>query len=693
MRRFLVWIAALTLSAALVRAAEPPAAVFPGATWSEKSPAELGLNAARLEAARDYALSAGGSGMIVRGGHAVLRWGDQAQRYDLKSTNKSLGATLLGVALLDSKLKLDDLAIKYQPGLGVPPEENKKTGWIEKITIRHLLTQTAGFQKPGGYMPLDFEPGSKWQYSDGGPNWLAECITLAYRRDCDELMFERVCNPLGITREDFVWRKNQYRPHEIDGLPRREFGSGVSANVNALARMGLLYLRGGVWNGQRILPAEFAKEAGGLAPSIRGLAVAAGDPHTGASKHYGLLWWNNADGTLDEVPKDAFWSWGLYDSFIIVIPSLDIVVARAGPAQSWKRDPKGEPYDVLRPFLTPIATAANRDFTAKSTAPATLTPAAKPPYPPSPVIAGIDWAPASTIVRHAKGGDNWPITWGADDWLYTAWGDAYGFEPFLPKKLSIGISRVAGNPPNFRGENILAPTAEAVGDGNRARKASGMLMLKGGTLYMLVRNVGNSQLGWSRDQGRTWEWADWKFETSFGCPTFLNFGKAYAGSRDNYVYVYSQDHDSAYERADRMVLARAPQDRLRQRTAYEFFVRRKDDGSAEWTSDVAKRGAAFENPGQCYRSSVTYNAGLKRYLWTQTGAGEDTRFAGGFSIYDAPEPWGPWNTVYHTPLWDVGPGETCSFPTKWMSADGRTLHLVFSGDDCFSVRQATLRVK
>jgi len=339
-------------------AQEKAALVFPAATWSEMTPAEAGLDAAKLAAARDYALTAGGSGMIVRGGHVVLRWGDQAQRYDLKSTNKSLGATLVGVALLDGKLQLDDPAVKHQPGLGVPPEENKATGWIEKITIRHLLTQTAGFQKPGGYMPLDFEPGTKWRYSDGGPNWLAECVTLAYRRDCDELMFERVCDPLGITRDDFVWRKNSYRPHEIDGIPRREFGSGVSANVNALARIGLLYLSGGVWNGQRILPAEFVKEAGTLAPSIRGLEVAAGDPHLGASRHYGFLWWNNADGALDEVPKDAFWSWGLYDSLIVVIPSLDIVVARAGPAQSWKRDPQSEPYDVLRPFLGRIASAA-----------------------------------------------------------------------------------------------------------------------------------------------------------------------------------------------------------------------------------------------------------------------------------------------------------------------------------------------
>jgi len=46
--------------------------------------------------------------------------------------------------------------------------------------------------------------------------------------------------------------------------------------------------------------------------------------------------------------------------------------------------------------------------------------------------------------------------------------------------------------------------------------------------------------------------------------------------------------------------------------------------------------------------------------------------------------------VFSTERWDVGPGETSSFPTKWMSADGQMLHLVFSGDDYFSVRQATL---
>ncbi|MDO8632330.1 MAG: hypothetical protein Q7R41_17750 [Phycisphaerales bacterium] len=48
---------------------------------------------------------------------------------------------------------------------------------------------------------------------------------------------------------------------------------------------------------------------------------------------------------------------------------------------------------------------------------------------------------------------------------------------------------------------------------------------------------------------------------------------------------------------------------------------------------------------------------------------------------------------FFTPKWDVGPGEHGDFPAKWMSANGRTLHLVFSGDDTFSVRQAMLVVR
>jgi hypothetical protein len=101
---------------------------------------------------------------------------------------------------------------------------------------------------------------------------------------------------------------------------------------------------------------------------------------------------------------------------------------------------------------------------------------------------------------------------------------------------------------------------------------------------------------------------------------------------------------------------------------------------------------------------VTYNAGLKRYLMTMRSRAQD----GGlnqFSIYDAPEPWGPWTTVYYAEHWETEAGqvplsdtnkhwgEVAHLPSKWMSSDGKEIYLVFAGDDSFAVRKATLTIK
>jgi hypothetical protein len=663
----------LTLATALAMSAS--AASWPGKQWPNATPAELGLDEAKLIQARDYALTGEGSGCIIFQGRQVMTWGDQAAMYDLKSSSKAIGVTVLGLALKDGKVKLDDPAKKYHPTFGTPPDTNAQTGWLDQITLRHLAGQTAGFEKPGGYTNLLFAPGTKWHYSDGGPNWLAECLTLVYGRDLNEVMFERVFTPIGVTPADIRWRKHAYRPDLINGIKRREFGSGFTANVQALSRLGYLYLRDGWWQGDQILTHSFIESARQPTPAWAKLP-SFDQNHGTAAPHYGLLWWNNADGSMPGVPRDAYWSWGLFDSFIFVVPSLDLVVARAG--KSWKRAKDAGHYDVIKPFFTPIAAAC-----ASAKKSAALT------HPPSPVIRGITWAPVSSIIRKAKGSDNWPMTWADDDALYTAYGDGNGFQPFVKEKLSMGLAKITGNPPDFEGVNLRSPTAEAKGDGKKGRKASGMLMVDG-VLYQLVRNTANAQLGWSTDHSATWTWADWKFTTSFGCPSFINFGKNYAGARDSYVYIYSQDQDSAYERADRMVMARVPKDKIRDFASYEYFVTISTLLQPVWTRDIGQRGGVFTNPSRCYRSSLSYNAGLKRYLWCQTGGGSDTRFAGGFTIYDASEPWGPWTVAYHTDQWDTGPGEMMHLPPKWMSNDGRTVHLVFSGDDHFSVRQGTV---
>jgi CubicO group peptidase (beta-lactamase class C family) len=349
---FLVPVIGLTfLLANVVEASE----VWPTNNWSRATPEELGMNAIKLQKARYNALSGGGSGLIIRGGRVAISWGSEHQTYDLKSTTKSIGITALGLAIGDGKITFHDKAQKFHPDFGIPPDTNVETGWLDDIRVLHLATMTAGFDKPGGYTKLLFAPGSKWAYSDGGANWLAECITLAYKRDLYSLMFERVFKPVGIKKTGLTWRDHAYRPHAINGVSRREFGSGIHANIDAMARIGYIYLRKGKWHGQQIISPSFVNSVSTVMPSLNGLPVMNDNQSrfANASKHYGMFWWNNADGTLANVPRDSYWSWGGNDNMIIVIPSLDLVIARAGSTWSGNKSPNY--YNSIKPFLQAIA--------------------------------------------------------------------------------------------------------------------------------------------------------------------------------------------------------------------------------------------------------------------------------------------------------------------------------------------------
>jgi hypothetical protein len=77
--------------------------------------------------------------------------------------------------------------------------------------------------------------------------------------------------------------------------------------------------------------------------------------------------------------------------------------------------------------------------------------------------------------------------------------------------------------------------------------------------------------------------------------------------------VYSQDGPSAYESDDALVLARVPKNRIRERAAYEFFVRLDDAGRPVWTREIARRGPVFRYSGRCQRSDAIYNPGLNFY--------------------------------------------------------------------------------
>ena len=633
-----------------------------------------GMNVEMLEQASKYA---GGSGIVMRGGRIIFQWGSIQKRYDLKSTTKSIGVTGLGLALDDGIIKLSDYVSKYYPEFGTLPAENRNNSWIKKITFLHLASQTAGFDKPGGFEKLLYEPGTAWAYSDCGPNWLADALTHLYKKDLYILLFERIFAPLGITREDLSWRENNYRDKKLGDVPRREFGSGIRANVKAMARIGEFFLREGNWNGKQLISSEFVNSISSPVSTHVNLPVKNDtlSHYAGAPGHYGLLWWNNRDRAMQKVPKDTYWSWGLFESIIAVIPSMDLVIARAGDSFDGSRSPSS--YKILEPFFEPIVSSVNNGSSA----------------PNSPVVAAMYWDDAASIIRLSTGSDNWPITWAEDDFLYTAYGDGFGFEPKVEDKLSLGFAKIDGVPPNISGFNVRSKD-EQLGDGKSGKKASGMLMVNE-VLFMWIRNVNRqgqgSQLAWSHDKGKNWQWSEWIFN-QFGYCTFINYGRNHSGASDDFVYVVSHDQPSAYKRSDAFVMMRVPKYQIKNRNAYEFFVKLDSDNKPHWSSNISRRGAVFHHSAKCHRSGMSYNQGIKRYIWWQAKypKGSDGRFVGSFGIFDAPEPWGPWTTVYYTHNWDAGAGETGSFPTKWMSEDGKSMYLVFSGNDAFSVRKATL---
>ena len=335
----------------------------------------------------------------------------------------------------------------------------------------------------------------------------------------------------------------------------------------------------------------------------------------------------------------------------------------------------------------------------------------KPPYPQSDYITKLTWD-NNTIrtglgpivnekTQRRDGSDNWPITWADDDMLYVTYGDGYGFEPYVPEKLGNGFARLSGTPETLTAENIRSENGENSGYGRNGKKGSGMVMIDG-VFYLWLFHAdeqgGQAQLAISKDHAKTWIFSDWKFE-GFGLCSFINFGQNYANARDNYVYTVTHDAPNADGPADRMILMRVPKDQITNRDAYVFFGKTDGNNNPNWSPDINQRGTVFEHTDACLRSGISYCAPLKRYLWWQhipqpPGHKDrgDTRFDGGFGIYEAPEPWGPWRTVYFTSEWDVGPGERAEFPTKWMSKDGRTMYLTFSGDDNFCIRKATLEI-
>ena len=326
------------------------------------------------------------------------------------------------------------------------------------------------------------------------------------------------------------------------------------------------------------------------------------------------------------------------------------------------------------------------------------------PYPPSQFITQLTWD--ENVVKLEDGaGDNWPITWVDDDLQITAYNDGKGFSNRTPH-LTLGFAKIFGDPPDHHAEDLVSDADTPMGGGPAGIKSSGLLMVDG-ILNMFVRNYRpsnsedytNSRLAWSTNLGVNWNWADWHFSDTFGCPEFIQFGKSYSNARDSYVYTVSQANDSAYDYSPDIVMFRVPKDRVSDRNCYEFFAGLGASGDPIWSPDIAERKPIFTDPSGTQRMAITYNAALRRYILTTSHRppGSSATYTGALGVFDAPEPWGPWTTVYYDDNWSEDYRTYHhKFPTKWMSDDGRTMWLLFSGLDggyySFCVKKATLEI-
>lgn len=351
-------------------------------------------------------------------------------------------------------------------------------------------------------------------------------------------------------------------------------------------------------------------------------------------------------------------------------------------------------------------------FTTGHVVTAPMVPA-KAPYPPSPVIADmvLDW---STHQRHAQGSDNFQLTWADDDHQYGAWGDGGGFGGTNSDgRVGLGFARVEGQWNNYRGFNVWGGKG-AENPAQFTGKSWGTICVDGVLYSWVVPDVPDTggprdhyryiELARSTDHGASWSKASWRWEgqDNLIVPTFLVCGKDNRAAQDDYVYSYfiRPQYVGVHQRGDEgfglevhkpgaLFLARVPQDRIfAGRDAYEWFTG-MNGGQPSWGLLTEKR-SVFENPdGTGWCVSASYNPGLDRYFLATE---HRVSHAGVMGLFDAPEPWGPWTTVKYWTLDDRfgqrRPGSALdwannifffSFAPKWLSADGRSFTLVFTG--------------
>ena len=180
------------------------------------------------------------------------------------------------------------------------------------------------------------EPGTFWDYENYDTILAVYAMKLALGDDYAYLEFPR------RALLDRIGMRNTLL--SVDRFGDFILSSQVYTNARDLARFGLLYLKDGMWDGERILSKEWIEFARTPAPAT-----------ADRGNFYGGQWWLVPD-TRTDVPGDAYSTAGNRGQFAIVVPSHDVVIVRRGldyGRQGFDR------WDLTREVLKAIGTMSD----------------------------------------------------------------------------------------------------------------------------------------------------------------------------------------------------------------------------------------------------------------------------------------------------------------------------------------------
>ena len=319
-------------------------------------------------------------------------------------------------------------------------------------------------------------------------------------------------------------------------------------------------------------------------------------------------------------------------------------------------------------------------------------------FPPSDLIVAVEFDHDS-IQELAPGSDNWAITWAANDEQYTTWGDGGGFGGDNKLgRVSMGVAKIVGTPEQFDAINVWGGH-NALAEASFPGKSYGLLAIENELWMWRTGNASDGsafklqELYVSRDLAKSWDFTGVKFTTEvfgqsnpFFAPTFLQFGPGYSGALDDYVYIYAPDvtlDQWEVQIPGSISLMRVLKTKLSQQEAYEYFAGFDEKGLPKWDDAPEMREPVFSDKHGVMRTSVTYNAGLKRFLLTTQ---QVSRYPddGHIGVYESINPWGPWKTVLFDNAWDLGlqsgrKNVYWNFSNKWTSLDGLSFTMVYTG--------------